>query len=55
MLKHKAFTVLPSTKRGHKLGETEQLVEQAMRVVANVKARQTKAQDAGLELLEQLI
>lgn len=55
MLKYKAFITLPSTKRGHKLGETEQLVEQAMRVVANVKARQTKAQDAGLELLEQLI
>ena len=55
MLKYKAFTILPSTKRGHSLGETEQLVEQAMRVVTNVKARQTKAQDAGLELLEQLI
>ena len=52
MLKHKAFIILPSTKRGHALGETEQLVEQAMRVVTNVKARQTKAQDAGLELLE---
>ena len=55
MLKHKAFTILPSTKRGHALNETEQLVEQAMRVVTNVKARQTKAQDAGLILLEQLI
>ena len=55
MLKYKAFTILPSTKRGHALGETEQLVEQAMRVVANVKARQTKAQDNGLELLEQMI
>ena len=55
MLKYKAFTILPSTKRGHTLGETEQLVEQAMRIVANVKARQTKAQDAGLQLLEQLI
>ena len=55
MLKYKAFTILPSTKRGHKLGETEQLVEQAMRIVANVKARQTKAQDTGLELLERLI
>ena len=30
-------------------------MEQAMRVVANVKARQTKAQDVGLELLERLI
>lgn len=55
MLKYKAFITLPSTKRGHAIGETEQLVEQAMRIVANVKARQTKAQDAGLELLEQLI
>lgn len=55
MLKYKAFNILPSTKRGHSLGETEQLVEQAMRVVANVKARQTKAQDAGLDLLEQMI
>ena len=55
MLKYKAFTILPSTKRGHVLGETEQLVEQAMRIVTNVKARQTKAQDAGLALLEQMI
>ena len=55
MLKYKAFTILPSTKRGHALGETEQLVEQAIRVVANVKARQTKAQDNGLQLLEQMI
>ena len=55
MLKYKAFTILPSTKRGHSKGETEQLVEQAMRVVTNVKARQTKAQNAGLDLLEQMI
>lgn len=55
MLKYKAFTILPSTKRGHTLGETEQLVEQAIRTVANVKARQTKAQDTGLDLLEQMI
>ena len=55
MLKYKAFQILPSTKRGHRLGETEQLVEQAMRVVTNVKARQTKAQEAGLELLENMI
>ena len=52
MLKHKAFITLPSTKRGHKLGDTEQLVEQAVRVIANVKSRQTKAQEAGLEYLE---
>jgi len=55
MLKYKAFTILPSTKRGHALGETEQLVEQAMRVVSNVKARQTKAQDTGLAIIEKMI
>ena len=55
MLQYKAFTVLPSTKRGHLLGDTETLVEQAMRIVTNVKNRQTKAQDAGLELLEKKI
>lgn len=55
MLKHEAFKIVPSTKRGHSLGETEQLVEQAMRVVTNVKARQTKIQDAGIEMLENMI
>lgn len=55
MLKHEAFKILPSTKRGHAFGETEQLVEQAMRVVTNVKNRQTKAQDSGLETLEVMI
>ena len=55
MLKYKAFQILPSTKRGHFLGDTETLVEQVMRIVTNVKNRQTKAQDAGLELLEKKI
>lgn len=55
MLKHKAFTVLPSTKRGHTLGETETLVEQAVRVATNVKNRQTKAQEEFLEKIEQKI
>ena len=55
MLKHEAFKELPSTKRGHFLGDTEKLVEQAVRVVTNVKNRQTKAQDAGLELLQNMI
>lgn len=55
MLKHEAFKILPSTKRGHALGETEQLVEQAMRVVANVKSRQTKVQDSSIEMLEKMI
>ena len=55
MLQHKAFEVLPSTKRGHKLGDTELLVEQATRTATNVKTRQTKAQDAFLEKIEQKI
>ena len=49
MLTFKAFEILPSTKRGHKPGETETLVEQALRVATNVKNRQTKAQEEGLE------
>ena len=55
MLKSQAFIRVPSTKRGHKAGDTETIVEQAIRVATNVKARQTKAQDAGMELLEKLI
>lgn len=55
MLKHKAFETLPSTKRGHSLGETETLVQQAIRVATNVKNRQTKAQDEFLEKIEGMI
>lgn len=55
MLKFKAFDIVLSNKRGHKLGETEKLVEQALRTATNVKNRQTRAQDAGMELIEYLI
>ena len=54
-LKFKAFDIILSTKRGHRPGETEQLVTQAVRVAKNVKARQTKVQDATLEKLESMI
>lgn len=54
-LKFKAFDYIYSTKRGHKQGETEQLVIQAVRTCKNVKTRQTKAQDAAMELLEERI
>lgn len=54
-LKFKAFDYIYSNKRGHKQGETEQLVIQAVRTCANVKTRQTKAQDAAMELLEERI
>ena len=55
MLKHKAFENLPSTKRGHYLGETETLVDQAIRVATNVKNRQTKAQESFLKKIESKI
>lgn len=55
MLHKFAFDMIPSNKRGHKAGETEQLVEQAIRTCTNVKARQTKAEQAGMELLEDII
>jgi single-stranded-DNA-specific exonuclease len=55
MLSFKAYNVIPSTKRGHKVGDTETIVEQAMRICTNVKNRQSRAQDAGMELLENKI
>ena len=55
MLKFHAFVQIPSNKRGHKVGETERLVDQAVRTCTNVKNRQTRAEDAGLELVEHLI
>lgn len=55
MLKFKAFKKVPSTKRGHKIGEMETVVEQAVRVSTNVKNRQTKVQDQNQLLLEQQI
>lgn len=55
LLEHKAYQSIPSTKRGAKLDETEALVEQAVRISANVKAAQTKMRDKSLEYLESLI
>ncbi len=55
MLNHKAFQKVLSNKRGHKLGETEKLVLQAVRTVTNVKNRQTREEEAGLAMLENLI
>lgn len=55
MLKFHAFIQIPSNKRGHKVGETERVVDQAIRTCTNVKNRQTRAEDAGLELVEHLI
>lgn len=54
MLDFKAYKEIPSTKRGCK-GQTEKLVEQAVRNCTNIKNRQTKARDAGVEIIENLI
>lgn len=52
MLQFEAFTQVPSTKRGHKLGDMETIVEQAIRTCTNVKNRQTKVQDSAVAALE---
>ena len=54
-LKFHAFDIVLSDKRGHKPGETEQLVTQALRVADRVKKRQTDAQDEAMALLESMI
>lgn len=54
MLNYKAYTQIPSTKRGCK-GQMESLVEQATRNCTNIKNRQTKARDNTLETVESLI
>lgn len=55
MIKYSAFTQIPSNKRGHKPGEMETVLDQALRTVTNVKNRQTRAQEACMELLEKQI
>lgn len=54
-LKFHAFDIVLSDKRGHKPGETEQLVTQALRVADRVKKRQTDAQDEAMAFLEGMI
>lgn len=49
-----AFEKIESGKRGHK-GELVPRVEEAVRIAANVKARQTKLQNATMDLLERRI
>lgn len=54
LLDSKGYTLVSSGKRGHK-GEQVPLAEEACRVCANVKSRQTKARDENLETIERLI
>lgn len=55
MLKFKALKEILSNKRGHKAGEKEQLVTQAVRTCTNVKNRQSRSEEAGIELVKNLI
>ena len=55
MLTYKAFTLVLSQKRGHAAGEMAKLVDEAVRIAANVKSRQTKAQEAAMSTIENLI
>jgi single-stranded-DNA-specific exonuclease len=55
MLNFKAFQKIPSNKRGHKPGEMEMLVTQALRTATNVKNRQSRVEEETIEKLEGLI
>ena len=55
MLNFKAFQKIPSNKRGHKPGEMEMLVTQALRTATNVKNRQSRTEEETLEKLESMI
>ena len=54
MLEWRSFDLVPSTKRGCS-GQTETIVEQAVRTCTNVKNRQTRSQDAAVEAIETYI
>lgn len=54
MLDYRGYELVPSTKRGCK-GQVETRVEQACRNCTNIKNRQTKARDASLNTIEQII
>ena len=54
MFDHRGHELVPSTKRGCK-GQTETMVEQAVRNCTNIKNRQTKARDESLNLIEDII
>ena len=55
MLEYKAYVKIPEIKRGKDTGKTEPLVLQAVRVIGNVKNRQTKLEDAAMELLSKKV
>jgi single-stranded-DNA-specific exonuclease len=54
MLENTAYAMIPSTKRGCK-GQLETLVEQATRNSINIKSRQKRMTDEGVEKIEAII
>lgn len=54
MLDFKALNQIPSTKRGCK-GQYEAVVDQAVRNCTNIRNRQQKERDKGVEILEKII
>ena len=54
MLEYKAYTKIPSTKRGC-TGQMEMILEQAVRMCGNVKNRQTNSRDNATAVIEELI
>lgn len=55
MLEWKSYDVLPSTKRGHKNGDTETRVGQTVRICTNIKSRQDRLRDSNVETIEAII
>jgi len=53
-LENSAYAMVPSTKRGHK-GEEETLVEQSVRNSTNIKSRQKRMREEGVNQIEALI
>lgn len=45
MLEYRCNTLIPSTKRGHKDGDMETILEQSLRTCANVKNRQNREKE----------
>lgn len=55
MLVYRTFDKIPSNKRGHKPGEMERKLDQALRMVTNVKRRQDKQVEQDINKLISLI
>lgn len=55
MLSHRAFDRIPEIKRNKLTGKEEILVLQAVRIIGNIKNRQTRAEEKSLKVLNEII